>query len=53
VGPDQKTPIQVLAGRYGPYIKYGKSNISLKKGSNPDTLTLEEALGYIAEKAKA
>lgn len=53
VGPDQKTPIQVLNGRYGPYIKYGKSNISLKKGSNPDTLTLEEALGYIAEKAKA
>jgi len=53
VGPDQKTPIQVLNGRYGPYIKYGKSNISLKKGSNPDALTLEEALGYIAEKAKA
>lgn len=53
VGPDQKTPIQVLNGRYGPYIKYGKSNISLKKGSDIDALTLEEALGYIAEKAKA
>jgi DNA topoisomerase-1 len=53
MGPDQKTPIQVLSGRYGPYIKYGKSNISLKKGSDMDALTLEEALGYIAEKAKA
>ncbi len=53
VGPDQKTPIQVLNGRYGPYIKYGKTNISLKKGTDPETLTLEEALGYIAEKAKS
>lgn len=51
VGPDGKTPIQLLAGRYGPYIKYGKSNISLKKGKDPDSLTLEEALVYIAEKA--
>ena len=50
-GPDGKTPVQLLNGRYGPYIKYGKSNISLKKGKDPDSLTLEEALVYIAEKA--
>ncbi len=41
--------VKVLSGRYGPYLKYGKNNYKLPKQANPDTFTLEEALGIIAE----
>jgi DNA topoisomerase-1 len=38
----------VVVGRYGPYIKYNSQNITLEKGSNPATLTLEEAVRQIS-----
>ncbi|MCY1127020.1 type I DNA topoisomerase [Frigidibacter sp. RF13] len=44
-------PIQVMAGRYGPYVKWEKVNATLPKGADPATVTLEEALALIAEKA--
>src|SRR3954453_13056176 len=37
------TPIQVLEGRYGPYVTDGETNASIPKGSDPATLSLEEA----------
>ncbi|MDH5379500.1 MAG: type I DNA topoisomerase [Cyclobacteriaceae bacterium] len=36
------TDIQVLNGRYGPYIKAGKKNVKIPKGKKPEELTLEE-----------
>ncbi len=51
VHPATGLPIHLLDGKYGPYIKYGKKNISLKKGSDPAALTLSEALAYIEAKA--
>jgi len=42
--------IQVLDGRYGPYIKAGKTNASLPKGLSPDELTMDKAVEIIAEK---
>ncbi|MEX2603261.1 MAG: type I DNA topoisomerase, partial [Gracilimonas sp.] len=30
--PDTDQPVKVMTGRYGPYIKHGKKNISLPKG---------------------
>ena len=33
--------IQVLNGRFGPYIKQGKNNYKIPKGTNPESLTLE------------
>ncbi len=36
------TDIQVLNGRYGPYIKAGKKNVKIPKDKKPEELTLEE-----------
>ena len=49
--PDDDAVINVLDGRYGPYIKHGKINATLPKGVNPEEVTLERALELIAEKA--
>ena len=37
----------VVLGKYGPYIKYNNQNITLEKGSNAATITLEEAIQQI------
>ncbi len=50
--PDDGKDIKVLEGRYGPYIKYGKKNISLPNSVEPDKLTIEEAVELIAKKKK-
>ncbi len=42
--------IQILNGRYGPYIKAGKKNVKVPKGKEPADLTLEECL-TLAENA--
>lgn len=39
--------IQVLKGRFGPYIKKGKDNYKIPKGTDATTLTLEEVLEII------
>jgi DNA topoisomerase I len=44
-------PIQVMDGRYGPYVKWAKVNATLPKGTEPETITLEQALELIAAKA--
>ena len=41
--------VQVLNGRYGPYIKVGKKNVKIPKGTEPASLTLEQCLD-LAEK---
>ncbi len=60
------TPIRVLGahpgdgeqvglydGKYGPYVKHGTVSASIPKGRDPSTVTLEEAVTWIAEKAPA
>jgi DNA topoisomerase I len=44
-------PVQVMPGKYGPYVKWAKVNATLPKELAPETVTLEEALALIAEKA--
>ncbi len=44
-------PVQVMPGKYGPYVKWGKVNATLPKELTPETVTLEEALALVAEKA--
>ncbi len=44
-------PLQVLSGRYGPYVSYGKINYTVPKEIKPEEVTLEQAVAWIAEKA--
>ena len=48
--PESDKPVQVLDGRYGPYVKYEKINATIPKGVEPQSVTLEMALEYIAAK---
>ena len=43
--------ISVKKGRYGPYVNHKRINATLPKGTEPDELTLEEALTLLAAKA--
>ncbi|GAB1232459.1 type I DNA topoisomerase [Ferrigenium sp. UT5] len=49
--PDDKTPVEICSGRYGPYARHGKVNATLPKDVTPEAVTLEEALELIAAKA--
>jgi DNA topoisomerase I len=44
-------PIQVLDGRYGPYVNYKKINVTLPKEIKPEEVTLAQAIGWIAAKS--
>jgi DNA topoisomerase-1 len=44
-------PITVRDGKYGPYVNWGKVNATLPKDKSADSVTLEEALVLIADKA--
>lgn len=39
-----RADVEVLNGRYGPYIKIGRQNIKIPKDKEPKDLTLEECL---------
>ncbi len=41
--PGTEKAMQVLAGRYGPYVTDGTTHASLPKGADPATLTIAEA----------
>jgi DNA topoisomerase-1 len=51
--PETGDPVQVMAGRFGPYVKSGKVNATLPKGAAPEEMTLEAALPLLAAKAGA
>ena len=49
--PELGGPVQILDGRYGPYVKHGKINATLPKDSKPDEVTMAEAVELIAARA--
>lgn len=42
--------VEVFAGRYGPYVKWGKVNATLPKDVTPEAVTLEQALELVNAK---
>jgi DNA topoisomerase-1 len=50
--PEDQEPITVHAGRFGPYVKHGKLNASLPKGVTPETLTVEQAVQLLIQRAE-
>ena len=49
--PVTGTKVQLLDGRYGPYLNDGETNASLPKGSSVEELTFAEALELLAARA--
>ncbi len=49
--PDEGGPVNVMDGRYGPYVKWGKVNATLPKDIKPEEVTMEKAVELIAEKS--
>jgi len=49
--PDGGGNISVMGGRYGAYLKYGKINATLPKDVTPESLTVDQAVALIAERA--
>ncbi len=50
LGEFDSEAVEVNNGRYGPYVRHGKSFISLPKGKNPLTTTFDEAVELIRQK---
>ena len=49
--PELGGKVQVLSGRYGPYVKHGDVNATLPRAKEPAALTMDEAVLLIAERA--
>ena len=52
IGEYEGLPVQANNGRYGPYVLHNKVFVSLPKGTNPLTVTLEQAISFIEQKRK-
>ena len=48
--PDSGETLVIKDGRYGPYISNGKINVSLKGNSDPEKISLEEAIELVEQK---
>ena len=48
--PRDRQPIELHAGRYGPYVKHGSTNATLPDRNAVDSLSLDEAVALVDEK---
>ena len=48
--PEDKKPVRVMKGQYGPYIKYKSLNATIPEEKDPNELTMEEALILIEKR---
>ena len=50
--PESGSPVQVIDGRFGPYVTDGSVNATLRKGSDPEEVDLEDAVELLERAAK-
>ena len=50
---DEEPEMQVLNGRYGPYIKYKGANYKLPRKSDAEALTLADCMAIVSDEANA
>ncbi len=48
--PEDKKPVRIMKGQYGPYIKYKSLNATIPEEKDPAELTMEEALILIEKR---
>ncbi|MDF2968678.1 MAG: topoisomerase [Nocardioidaceae bacterium] len=48
--PASGKPVVVKDGRFGPYVTDGETNATLRKGDDPQSITMERATELLAEK---
>ena len=49
--PEDKKPVRIMKGQYGPYIKYKSLNATIPEEKDPNEITMEEAM-ILIEKRK-
>ncbi len=49
--PEDKKPVRIMKGQYGPYIKYKSLNATIPEEKDPSEITMDEAL-ILIEKRK-
>jgi len=53
LGSYKEDEVTVGAGRYGPYVRFGSTYVSIPKGEDPFQVNFERAMELIKEKEKA
>jgi DNA topoisomerase-1 len=51
--PVTQLPVVLKEGRFGPYVTDGATNASLRKGDDPESITMERASELLAERRAA
>ncbi len=49
--PENGGPVNIMSGKYGPYVKWEKVNATLPKQVEPDAVTMDMAVQLIADRA--
>ena len=48
--PEDKKPVRIMKGRYGPYIKYKSLNATIPEKKDPNEITMKEAIILIEKR---
>jgi DNA topoisomerase-1 len=48
--PDDSAPVQIFEGKFGPYVKHGATNATVPKDTDISTISMEEAVSWLADK---
>lgn len=49
--PGTEKPLKILAGRFGPYVTDGEINASIPRGTNPEDVSMDQAVALLEARA--